>query len=333
MNRNELRKADINLMVVFETLMAERNVTRAAEKLCLGQSAVSAALKRLRIMLDDPLFIRVGNTMEPTDRAKTINQILTPALDALAFAVNSSDEFDPALCRKTFHVGLQDDVEYALLPGLLKTLRTEAPDATLVVIRANQFNVGEQLMSGEITAAVCLTQDLPANAKRKLLRRIKPRVLRADVGCPPLTLDEYCTRPHVVVSPVSNISSFADEWLASIHVKRTTFLSVSQFATLPALMEETDLIATLPDYLGMAIQRNGFGTCEPLPFDAPDLELSLTWLSVTDKDPAQVWFREKIQQAVGTGPNRFTYSKVALAPMRPLENTKASSERALVNGF
>ena len=82
MNRNELRKADINLMVVFETLMLERNVTRAAEKLFLGQPTISSALNRLRAMFNDPLFIRVGHRMEPTARAEELFRYLSPALDS-----------------------------------------------------------------------------------------------------------------------------------------------------------------------------------------------------------------------------------------------------------
>lgn len=96
MNRNELRKADINLMVVFETLMLERNVTRAAEKLFLGQPTISSALNRLRTMLNDPLFIRVGHRMEPTARAEDIYRHLKPALDSLSAALSLTRDFDPA---------------------------------------------------------------------------------------------------------------------------------------------------------------------------------------------------------------------------------------------
>ncbi|NWE23922.1 LysR family transcriptional regulator, partial [Pseudomonas sp. P7548] len=87
MNRNELRKADINLMVVFEALMLERNVTRVAEKLFLGQPTISSALNRLRTLFNDPLFIRVGHRMEPTARAEEIIQHLSPALDSLSSAL------------------------------------------------------------------------------------------------------------------------------------------------------------------------------------------------------------------------------------------------------
>lgn len=95
MNRNELRKADINLMVVFETLMLERNVTRVAEKLFLGQPTISSALNRLRKMFNDPLFIRVGHRMEPTARAEEIIRHLSPALDSLSVALSLTHDSTP----------------------------------------------------------------------------------------------------------------------------------------------------------------------------------------------------------------------------------------------
>ena len=133
MNRNELRKADINLMVVFEALMLERNVTRVAEKLFLGQPTISSALNRLRTLFNDPLFIRVGHRMEPTARAEEIIQHLSPALDSLSSALSLTHDFDPSISTMTFRIGLSDDVEFGLLPPLLRALRQEAPKVVFVV--------------------------------------------------------------------------------------------------------------------------------------------------------------------------------------------------------
>jgi LysR family transcriptional activator of mexEF-oprN operon len=296
MNRNELRKADINLMVVFETLMQERNVSRAAEKLFLGQPTISAALNRLRGLFNDPLFIRVGHRMEPTARANEIIRHLSPALDAMSMALSLTREFDPASSTMTFRIGLSDDVEYSLLPTLLRALREEAPHIVIVVKQVNYWNVSELLVSGEITAGVCLTRDLPANAKRKLLRTMKPMVVRADDASQPITLDEYCLRPHVVVSHVANISSFADEWLDAVGRKRHAVLSVPQYSTLPALMAGTNLICNLPDQLALAFANAGLLHAEPLPFITPDLELSMVWLSMMDTDPAERWLRKRLEQ-------------------------------------
>lgn len=137
MNRNDLRRVDLNLLIVFETLMHERSVTRAAEKLFLGQPAISAALSRLRSLFDDPLFVRTGRSMEPSARAVEIFALLSPALDSISTAVSRAAEFDPATSTSVFRIGLSDDVEFALLPMLLKRLRAEAPGIVLVVRRVN----------------------------------------------------------------------------------------------------------------------------------------------------------------------------------------------------
>jgi LysR family transcriptional activator of mexEF-oprN operon len=299
MNRNELRKADINLMVVFETLMQERNVTRAAEKLFLGQPTISAALNRLRSLLNDPLFIRVGHRMEPTARAHEILKHLTPALDAMSTALSLTTDFDPSISKMTFRIGLSDDVEFGLLPAMLKAIRQEAPGVVIVVKHVDYLNISEVLMSGDITVGVCLTRELPANAKRKMLRNVQPRLVRADKPSRPISMDEYCSRPHVVVSHVASVSSFADEWLTALGRKRQVVLSVPQFATLPALMAGTDLIAGLSDYAASAMSALGLLYDEPLPFSTPGLDLSMTWLSVMDNDPAERWLRSRIEAFMG----------------------------------
>ena len=299
MNRNDLRRVDLNLLIVFETLMHERSVTRAAEKLFLGQPTISAALNRLRALFNDPLFIRVGHRMEPTARANEIIHHLSPALDAMSVALSLTRDFDPASSDMTFRIGLSDDVEYSLLPPLLRAIREEAPGIVIVIKQVNYWNVSELLMSGEITVGVCLTRELPANAKRKLLRSVQPMVVRADASSEPITLDEYCSRPHVVVSHVANISSFADEWLAAIGRKRQAVLSVPQYSTLPALMEGTDLLCNLPDHLTLAMAKTGLLRGEPLPFITPNLELSMVWLSVMDTDPAERWLRKRLEQFMG----------------------------------
>ena len=200
MNRNDLRRVDMNLLVIFEALMFEKNLTRVAEKLFMGQPAVSAALGRLRDLFDDPLLLRNGRSMEPTARALAILKELQPAMDTISGAVSRAKEFDPASSCDVFRIGLSDDAEFGLFPSLLTRLREEAPGIIVVVRRANYLLMPALLASGEISVGVSYTTDLPANAKRKTLRDIPCKVLRADKRPGALTLDEYCERPHAMVS-------------------------------------------------------------------------------------------------------------------------------------
>lgn len=296
MNRNELRKADINLMVVFEALMQERNLTRAAEKLFLAQPTVSAALARLRTMFNDPLLIRVGNRMEPSARAAEVIKHLTPALDAMSAALSLTHDFDPPTSKMTFRIGLSDDVESGLLPPLLRALRTEAPHVVVVVQHVDYWRIPDLLATGDVTVGISQTRGLPANAKRKVLRTMQARVLRADKSAQPLTLEEFCQRPHVQVSPTANTQGVVDDWLKEIGRARSVVLSVPQFSSLPAILADSDLLACCPDYAAAAMASWGNLQAEPLPFDTVPLELAMVWLSTTDSDPAERWLRGRLEQ-------------------------------------
>lgn len=295
MNRNDLRRVDLNMLIVFETLMHERSVTRAAEKLFLGQPAISAALGRLRNLFNDPLFVRSGRSMEPTARAREIFALLTPALDSISSAVSRATDFNPATSQAVFRLGLSDDVEFALLPPLLRRLRAEAPGVTLVVRRANYLLMPGLLASGEISVGVSYTEELSANAKRKVLRRSVPRLLRADSIPGNLSLDDYCHRPHALVSFAGDLSGFIDEELHKLERKRRVVLAVPQFSGLGALLAGTDLLASIPDYTASVLQAGGGLRVENLPLPAPSFELHMVWPGVQDTDPAERWLRSRIQ--------------------------------------
>ncbi|MDM8350001.1 LysR family transcriptional regulator [Pseudomonas sp. sp1636] len=299
MNRNDLRRLDLNLLIVFETLMHERSVTRAAEKLFLGQPAISAALARLRNLFDDPLFVRTGRSMEPTARAEEIFALLSPALDSISTAVSRAADFDPATSSAVFRVGLSDDVEFALLPALLRRLRAEAPGVVLVVRRANYLLMPNLLASGEISVGVSYTEELPANAKRKTLRRSKAKLLRADSVPGALSLDDYCARPHALVSFAGDLNGFIDEQLLSMSRSRKVVLAVPQFNGLGALLAGTDLLSVVPDYTAAALTAAGGLRAEDLPFATNSFEMSMAWRGAQDNDPAERWLRSRIQMFCG----------------------------------
>lgn len=293
MNRNDLRRADINLLVVFETMMHERNVTRVSEKLFLGQPTISSALARLRLMFDDPLFIRSGRLMEPTSRAREIFSNLSPALDGIAAALSRCQAFEPATSEATFHIGLCDDVEYALLPELLRRLRIEAPGTTLVVRRADQWQVSQLLASGEISLGISPTLELPANARRKTLRPIRPMLLRADSQPGELTLDEFCRRPHAVVSSMGNVIDDSDRALCLMGRQRRVVLTVPQFSALPVLLAGSDMIAIVPDYVALAMAVLADMRAQAAPICLPQHELSMVWRGASHNDPGERWLRSR----------------------------------------
>ena len=299
MNRNDLRRVDLNLLIVFETLMHERSVTRAAEKLFLGQPAISAALARLRSLFDDPLFVRTGRSMEPTARAQEIAALLSPALDSISTAVSRAADFNPATSNAVFRIGLSDDVEFGLLPPLIKRLRAEAPGVVLVIRRTNYLLMPALLASGEISVGVSYTEELPANAKRKVLRRSKAKLLRADSVPGPLSLDDYCERPHALVSFAGDLSGFIDVALEKLGRSRRVVLAVPQFNGLSTLLSGTNIIATVPDYTAAALTAAGGLRAEDPPLETQSFQLHMAWRGAQDNDPAERWLRSRIQMFCG----------------------------------
>lgn len=293
MNRNDLRKIDFSLLITFETIMHERNLTRAAEKLFVCQPSISASLNRLRQYFDDPLFIRMGRCMEPTSRAYEIQRLLAPALDTMAAALSNAKEFDPLTSNAVFGIGMSDDAEYALLPNLLCKLRLEAPNISLVVRRTDQFMMANQFATGEVSMGVCHSRDLPANAKRRSLRDTRPTVLSSRSVTNTMDLDEYCNRPHVIISSNGEMSDNIDSVLIRLGRQRNVILAVSQFSSLRTLLEETDMVAVAPEYVASTMTAQSGLRQDPLPLGVPNQDLSLSWNSTSDKDPGERWLRSR----------------------------------------
>ncbi|WP_085714746.1 LysR substrate-binding domain-containing protein [Pseudomonas sp. B28(2017)] len=301
MNRNDLRRVDMNLLVIFETLMFEKNLTRAGEKLFLGQPAVSASLAKLRDLFDDPLLVRNGRTLEPTPRALQILKELQPAMDTISGAVSRAKDFEPSTSRDVFRIGLSDDAEFGLFPPLLKQIREEAQNVVVVVRRVNFLLMSSMLASGEISVGISYTTELPANAKRRKLRDLSVKILRGDDRPGPLTLDEFCERPHALVSFSGDLSGAIDNDLARIGRSRRVVLAVPQFAGLRVLLAGTDMLATVPDYAASAlIEGSSQLRADDAPFDINLSELSMVWNGVNDNDPAERWLRSKIVQHMST---------------------------------
>lgn len=293
-NRNDLRKVDLQLLVVFESLMHERNLTRTGEKLFLGQPAISAALLRLRDFFNDPLFVRNGRNMEPTPRACEIFQRLPMALDGISQALDEMNDFIPESSTAVFRIGMSDDVECGLLPRLLTHLRKAAPLCVVVVRPANFLLLPGLLSTGEISVGVSYTTQLPANAKCRTLRTIKPSVIRANDGLGPLTLDQYCARPHALISMSGDLCGKIDQDLAVVGRKRQIALAVPHFTALGALLRGSDMIATVPDYAATALCAGADLTMECPPFDIAESKLTMVWRAASDQDPSERWLRQQI---------------------------------------
>src|SRR5215469_12527707 len=129
----DFRKLDLNLLVAFQVLVREKSVSRAAERLFLGQPALSGALARLREVFQDEILVRTGRGMEPTTKALTLYAQLAPALESIRAVLLERPAFDPSTQSRTFHLGMRDWVETWLMPGLMGRVQRLAPRVRIAV--------------------------------------------------------------------------------------------------------------------------------------------------------------------------------------------------------
>lgn len=258
LNEIDLSRADLNLLVLFDTVLDEQHVGRAAERLHLTASAVSHGLGRLRRLLNDPLFLRTPKGVVPTERAV---QLAGPVADVLAMArrvLASAEPFDPAQSTRRFTIGAPDGVSAVLLPRLLDRLR----DAPGIDISLRQLlpRHGEtspdrawrsafaELEARAIDIAVAPFGEVPARFHvRTLFEEDFVVAMRAGHPLSPsLTLDRYCQAQHVVVSESGDAYGFVDQELAERGRSRRVALTVPNFMFAISVVARTDLICALP---------------------------------------------------------------------------------------
>jgi len=295
---NHLRRTDLNLLPVFMALMQERNLTRAAERLNLGQPAVSAALKRLRDAVGDRLFVRGRDGMLPTERALAMARSLEPALGAIHSALRDRPAFDPRAQECIFRLGMSDNHEHFLLPALMARLRTEAPQARVVVRPVGWSQAIGALDSGEVDLLCGYWPQLASWHHREPFFESGFQCMfdRKRVGFRgTLTLARYLALPHLLVSSRGEFESAVDDVLAGLGKSRRVVLVTAHFSVLPSVLKRIPAVATLPEHTARQLAREArLEVCDP-PVALRGYESSLAWLRARDDDPAHRWLREVVK--------------------------------------
>lgn len=292
----DIRTVDLNLLVALDALLAERNVTRAAARLKLSQSALSAALARLRTLFGDPLLLRTSGGMLPTSKGQELVAPVRLVLAEIGRIVQQPGTFDPAGAERTFTIAASDYVEFAILPRLVDYLEAQAPRARLAVRPMDFGAVGRSLEAGEVDLGILGAGFAPPSVRsRPLFVERFVCVVRnghARVG-ERLTLDEYCALDHVLVSPSGGaFSAPADDALAAIGRTRHVRLSVPHFLLVPEILRRSDMIAVLPERLA-----RGYGDrfrIFDLPFELAPFSVVAVWHERTHRDSALAWLRQSL---------------------------------------
>ncbi len=296
---NDLRRIDLNLLVILDALLSEQHVTRAAERLHLSQPAVSHALARLRELLGDPLLVRQGGGLVATARAL---ELAAPLADALAQVQSllAPNRFDPASARRTFRLAMSDYGAALLLPGLVRTLREQAPGIDLAITHASREGMQEGVLSGEIDLAAGVFPDLPAELRSTPLFEehyaclVDRDSLPADGG---LDLPTYLARPHVLLEMRGSGTPEIERALTAIRERRHVAISLPHWGIAPQLIQGTDLILTVSSQGLRNIDPQHLLVVPP-PFHIPSFGFVLAWHKRRGGDGALQWLIAQVQEVL-----------------------------------
>ncbi|MEJ6393836.1 LysR family transcriptional regulator [Gymnodinialimonas sp. 2305UL16-5] len=301
----ELRKLDLNLLLVFAAVMRERSVTKAAGRLYLGASAVSMALNRLRETLGDPLFVRSGNVMEPTSQAIQLWEGLEPALGAIEASVRGMRAFEPANVDRTVRFAAPDDLEFVLIPWLIEALAERAPGVRMIVRPVDFRSLVERLDTGDADLALSA---LPSGG---LEARHKARHLHDDSFAVlydsdqlgrtgELDLETWLDTPHIFLSIAGDLSGPIDRAIAEKGQKRRVFLALSRFQTAPHVLKRRPCLINMPAIAAKHFAKTFDLEVSTQPFQSPTFSVSLCWHIRADSDPFHAWFRELVAEGFET---------------------------------
>ncbi len=314
MSTPNFRTLDLNLLRVFDEVMAEGSLTRAARNLSLTQPAVSNALRRLRETLGDELVQRSGQGMAPTPRARAIWPAVREALAQLQSSL-IPNEFVPAEANTSFVLAMSDASAAELIPVLTETLEKQAPRVTLRVVPLTTRDPRSMLDEEACDLAVgyfpSMLADLTARTQsgepqpffhQRLYTGEYVCVMRKDhpLAQGPLTIDAFCAARHMLVSFSGRPFGFVDEALATLGRERFVVLTVNQFFTAARVVANANLLTVLPLHF---VKVTGYAdqlVFRPLPFDVSPVLVDAVWHRRSQQRSSHVWLREVVQRAANS---------------------------------
>ncbi|MBN3786931.1 LysR family transcriptional regulator [Burkholderia sp. Ac-20353] len=295
-----LRSVDLNLLVVLDALLTEKHVTRAAAKVGLSQSAMSSALRRLRVLMRDELLIRNASGMEPTPRALELEEPLRQLLRQAERLVKSSSSFDPATTTQHYRLRMSDVLEYLLMPALLEQLEQEAPGVTLDVVHVPPRQTVIALDADDIDVAVSMDLEHTSAVRSTPLfddRMVCVLAQGHPHAADEMTMELFLALPHLKVSMSSTDGRYVDAMLADMQRVRNVALNVPHWLVVPHLLRRSSMIAVMSARMARCFAEDGL-VLKELPFSSTGFHWSMYWHRRHDSAPAQAWLREKIRTAV-----------------------------------
>ncbi|MCU7374528.1 LysR family transcriptional regulator [Paucibacter sp. O1-1] len=302
------RTLDLNLLRVFDAVMAERSLTRAAQRLAMTQPAVSHALKRLRETLGEELFVRQAFGMKPTSRAEGLWPEVRAALDRLRLVLDPGD-YQPDQQEQTFRIAMADATAALVLPPLVAELERLQALANIHVLPLTTRDPRSLLEQGEADFALGYfpgaVAALQAQGVMSAIRQ--HRLYESEYVCAmrrdhplaelELDLDRYCAAHHLLVSFSGRPHGFVDEALTALGRSRRIMLTVNQFFTAGRIVAQSDLLTVLPASFVEATGYKQRLVERPLPMPLARVHVDMLWHLRNEERSAQRWMRERLVEA------------------------------------
>ncbi len=311
MKIEKLVRMDLNLLVCLHVLIEELNVTRAAQRLCLSQSAVSKNLAKLREQFDDPLFVRQAHGMLPTPKALYIKPKLDKLLNQLE-QISQPEQFDPSVSDYRFQIAAVESVYPLILPHFLPVVFNRAPKVTIST-HAWDLSTFSQLQRGELDFGIT-GKDIDIN-DAKLTMLPPPDICEQEIyrdrqiclvrkNHPALSgrwdLDAYLKQRHLQVRCDGNDRWLLDYRLADLGLERDIAITVPDFNSAASLCSYTDFVFTAPSHFINMISHQLDLQTLPLPLEFPPMAYTLFWHRDRENDPAIRWIRDIINESIGS---------------------------------
>lgn len=295
-----LRSIDLNLLTIFDAIMAERHMTRAAERVGMTQPAMSNALSRLRDMTGDPLFVRTGRGMMPTPRATSLAGPIRRALDLVQTSLSEKSVFDPGTSDRSFTLAIGDYCEVLFFPQVLAALQSEAPDIKFSLQSPAGATLTKELKDNSVDLVWdAAPLDGPGFESKTLFDDTIVWIMSAThplANKRRVTLDDYRNASHVRLDPGYTYVHNYDRYVRTLGIHRHFAVELTRIVPMAFTVAETHHVATVPKRMAERFARFLPLAIKPVPLDLPTSPFYQSWHNSRNDDPGLTWLRGRLTE-------------------------------------
>ncbi len=297
MHEFHLNGIDLNLLLVFNRIYIRQNLTLAAEDLGRTQSALSHALERLRVLFDDPLFVRTASKMQPTRRAEELAPAIKEAVLSIKNVFIPSNQFVAEKLVRTFSISMSDYCQMVILPRLLEVLHQKAPDVDIEVLTPTNPEFENGLASGQFDLVVG-NKDMAAGVMQQILFEDRFVCLinrEMELQADEVSIQEYISHPHILFTTRGKSDRLIERTLSKLGIQRKVAARVPNVMVIPYILKHSPYIVTIPLKLAESLSFEWLKIVAP-PVELPGLPIMQYWHSVSQHDPSHSWLRSNIHE-------------------------------------